>query len=198
MTFIRRIIDGVVKKIVEFGVGRAASAAFIFLASGGWIFVWKHVNPEYTYKAWTSSVVSHFAGLGPVLHEITVDSRQYCSGGWGQRLGRIGLRRCYSIRFVPRQLYQMYVCLHDESPIVTKTSDQLTTLRQIEQQVEPLKCFVIVYRASNDSVEVVQGSDASSYHLEFGASPPEGVFFCGCSELEVKNDAKAMGGQIKQ
>ncbi len=202
MSIAKKIGDTIGDKIGELTVGKVVA-----LIAGGlsasllaaWAYVWMHVNPQFDYVAKPSSSASHFVGLAEILHKIDTDSRQYCSGGLDERLGRIGLRRCYRFTFVPGLLYKMYVCTHDELPIEAHTSDQLVALRAFEGKFASLQCFSVVPQQSVGAYDydIVQGKGVSFHLLRFPNAAPEKTPFCGCSPSDVKGIANTIDAKLE-
>src|SRR6266536_1373935 len=133
--------------------------------------------------------------LAQIFNQLDKDSRLYCSGGWDQRIGRLGFRKCYRFSFSPVPVYNMTICAHDQRTAQFATSDQLLALQYFEQRFSPLECFKSVRRGAND-YDIVPGKDSHFRTLQFSGSNPQDVAFCGCSAKEEQEIATAIGARF--
>ena len=190
--FAKKIADKIAEGIAD-NLKKAIGAAVLTLLGAGWLYIWNHFNPLFTYAAQPSSLASHFVGLGQVLNQIDKDSRIYCSGGWDQRIARIGLRSCYRFSFNPTPIYRLYICTHDQRTSQVTTSDQLVALRFFETRFSPLDCLHITPQ-TQDSYEVVPGKDTQFKTVQFSNAAAEQMAFCGCSDDEQNEIAGVISG----
>jgi len=196
-TRIRNAISGLLASATVKQVVAGVVAAIGVAAGLAWAWVWHHVNPQFDYHAPPSALSSHFVGLTQALSQIERDSRLYCTGGWDERMARIGLRRCYRIRFEPRELYRMTVCTHDERSLDIVTSDQLLALQYFARAVAPNQCLAAHAEGGPDEVVVRQGSSVGFVNLQYAGEAPQPTAFCGCSSDEIAQIAGTSGATIK-
>jgi hypothetical protein len=134
-------------------------------------------------------------GLSQVLNKIEKDSRVYCTGGWDERIARIGLRTCYHFSFKPTAVYRMYICPRDERTIEVTTSDQLVALRTFETAFESLACFRTTSQ-THDAYDIVPGKNTHFRAMQFQSRPAQDTAFCGCSDVEEKEIARVIGATL--
>lgn len=187
-----KIAETTISKIV-----RAVSLGVLAMLGTGWLWIWHHFDPEFDYGAQPSMLSSHFVSLAPILNQIEKDSHVYCNGGWDQRLGWLGLRRCYNLKFVPPTIYNITVCTHSQLTAKTKGPDQLVALQYFEQRYMPLECFRSVQsKQQPTNYDIAPGKDVHFRGMQFANSPPEPVAFCGCSESEEQDIARTIGATL--
>jgi hypothetical protein len=178
--------------VIVGNVKTAISAGVLTLLGAGWLYIWSHFNPLFSYTVQPSSVASHFIALGQILNKIDRDSGVYCSGGWDERFARVGLRKCYHFSFNPTAVYRMYVCTHDQRTTEVTTSDQLVALRTFETRFAPLACFRVSPQAQG-SYKIDPGNDTHFRAIQFSSEPAEVMAFCGCSNDEVNDIVRIIG-----
>jgi hypothetical protein len=181
-------------KVGKIDVVRACGLALLLLA---WGWIWNNVNPRFDYTAEPSGLGSNFISLSQIFSQIDKDSRLYCSGGWDQRLGRFGLRKCYNFSFVPPVTYKMTICTHDERTAQVETSDQLVAIRYFEKRFAPLECFLSVRKGDTQDYNIAPGKDSHFRNVQFPNDAPQAVAFCGCSADEEKEIASAIGATLR-
>jgi hypothetical protein len=152
----------------------AALATGVVAALGaGWLWIWQHVNPQFDYMARPAEIASdgsnrspptispgrHWFGLGQIIKQIDDDSRVYCTGGWDQRLGWVGLRACYRFQFTPVDVIKLYVCATDPRSANFSTTDQFLALRFFKTRFAPTECIKIT-RTGPEAYEITPGKDA--------------------------------------
>ena len=173
----------------------AICAAVIALLTGGWVWLYNHVNPEFIYEATPSSGTSHFVGLANVLKQIDKDSHVYCSGGWDQRIANFALRRCYDLTFVPQIAYSTYVCSPDPTGLNVSTSDQMVAMRRIEKKYEG--CFAISQGSSEHNYTIRPGPRSVERTVQFGTAAADKSYFCSCGPDEEKEIATTIGATVR-
>lgn len=205
---ISRLI-GIVRGWLVEHVAEALAAGAVAALGAGWLIIWQHVNPQFTYAAWPAEIANdgsnrgssaisagrHWFGLGQIIKQIDEDTRVYCSGGWDQRLSRVGLRACYSFQFVPVDLTKLHVCASDHRSAAFSTTDQLLALRFFEKRFAPLECIKITHTGS-EAYEITPGRDAYPRVIQHGNSAPQIDYFCACSDAEIRQIASTSGARL--
>ena len=173
--------------------GKVVGAGILTALGVAWVWLWHHFNPQFEYRAPPSALPSHFVSLGQILNQIDKDSHLYCTGGWDQRLAKIGLRACYHFSFVPAYVYNMMICTHDQRTAEVSTSDQLIALQYFEGAFRPLACFSVTKKVGNDDYDIGLGKDANVRSITYRDGSTQQSVFCGCDDHEVDDVAKIMG-----
>jgi hypothetical protein len=161
-----------------------------------WLWAWTRFDPNFDYQAQPSGTSSQFVFLSQILNQIEKDSHVYCGQDWSSRIAWIGWRRCYKFSFAPPSTYRMAVCTHDQRSLRVHTPDQLQAVRYFENRFPSAECLKIVRRSDNDSYSIVPGKDAQFRRVQFPNDLPQDTGFCGCSDDEVKEIARAIGATL--
>jgi hypothetical protein len=177
-------------------IGKAIGAAIVVALGAAWTWAYTQFNPTFDYAATPSSNKSQFVSLAQILNQIEKDSHVSCGGGLSQRIGSLGLRKCYKFSFAPVSLYRMSICTHDQRSHSISTSDQLSALRYFEGRFAPNECFRIISSASENEYQIAAGKDLQFRKVQFASDPPVEQGFCGCSGHEINEVVRTMGGKL--
>jgi hypothetical protein len=185
-----------VSEAMATNIAKVVGGGILIMLGAGWLWVWHHFNPQFDYRAEPSALSSHFVSLGQILNQIEKDSHVYCSGGWDQRLGWLGMRRCYRFTFVPLAIYKTTVCTHDQRTAQIRTTDQLIALQYFQHRFGQLECFRTLQQNDPVSYNITAGKDSQLRRLQFPNEPAQEVPFCGCTEDEEQEIARAIGALL--
>jgi hypothetical protein len=161
-----------------------------------WVWVWTRFDPNFDYQAQPSGTSAQFVFLSQILSQIEKDSHVYCGQDWSSRVAWVGLRTCYNLSFNPPSTYRMAICTHDQRTLRVRTPDQLQAVRYFENRFPSLECLKIVQRSDKNSYSVVPGKNTKFRMLKFPNDLPQETGFCGCSDDEVEEIAKASGATL--
>jgi hypothetical protein len=193
--FVGKIASGLGKFLLDH-IGKAIGAAVALALVGAWTWTYTQFNPTFDYTAIPSSNKSEFVSLGQILNQIERDSHVSCNGGWSQRIGAFGLRKCYKFGFVPVSLYRVTVCSHDQRSHSISTSDQLAALRYFQSRFPAYECFRIASGNAENGYQIAPGKDLQFRKVQFANDPIEEHGFCGCSGSEINEIVRTMGGKL--
>ena len=185
-----------VSDVIANNIAKVVGGGIIVMLGAGWLWVWHHFNPQFDYRAEPSALSSHFVSLGQILNQVEKDSHVYCSGGWDQHLGRLGLRQCYHFTFVPPAIYKTTVCTHDQRTAQIITPDQLIALQYFQHRFVQLECLRTVQQRDSVSYNVTAGKDTHLRRLQFPNDSAQEVAFCGCTDEEEQEIARTMGALL--
>lgn len=188
-------VAAAIGKFVLEHIGKAIGVFAVSVLAGGWTWAYLQFNPSFSYGVFPSSDSTKFVSLTQILNQIEKDSHFSCSGGWSQRIGFIGLRKCYKFTFAPISTYRIIVCTHDQRSHSVSSSDQLFALRFFQERFSPLECYRTASDNGESSYKVTLGKDSQLRRIQFANDPPEDQYFCGCGEGEIRAIIRAIGAK---
>jgi len=191
-TALGKLFEKVGDKLGEITAGKVIAAMGAATTAAG-LWVWHHVNPEFSYKA-APSGASQRVSLAQVLSQLDRDSQVYCTGGWDQRIANAAWRSCWQIEYAPVDTLRTTVCTRDPRAADIATTDQRVGLRFFVERYAPLQCFALD-ETRPPRLKLTPGAGSHAVALRF-AGQPSTERFCGCSDTEIAEAATAMGATV--